>query len=175
MRRQPCKANTKGRRRRRRRRRDEVPVPSSRKSDIGWRRGFLLVPLPPYYYYYYYNTGARVVQPFCRGVTGASATCDVTRYRYKSTMHTHASSEKPRVWRMRGERGGAERNGTERNGMERNGTERNEERSPRNSVLPERLWKWYGRKDMCKGKKEGRKERKGKEKKKVEKTGTRAC
>lgn len=33
VRRHPCKANTKGRRRRRRR--DEVPVPSSRKSDIG--------------------------------------------------------------------------------------------------------------------------------------------
>lgn len=52
----------------------EVPVTSSRKSDIGWRRGFLLlVSLPSLIIIIIIIIipVRLVVQPFCRGVTGA--------------------------------------------------------------------------------------------------------
>ena len=79
-------------------------------------------------------------------------------------MHTHASSEKPRV-RMRGERGGAERNGTEWNGTERNGTRNGRREIPSFPSVCE----------SDRGRKVRKKERKEKEEKKEEKMRNRAC
>lgn len=81
-------------------------------------------------------------------------------------MHTHASSEKPRV-RMRGERGGAERNGTGRNGMGRDGTERGTVAA---KFCPPRVFvKVTWRKGCAKVRKKERKKKKNKERKEREK------